>query len=310
MREQCPTRCHRVEVCSFLCRSVKDESYIGSFSTPSLFSGSLISADDHRHILHRTHSPENSPGGLHYRRSFSPHAQPNIHAHFPVHRRATSEGQKNSSFSSSPPILSSLTNPFTPAPSILTKSARKVPPPLRVVPQPLPTQLPLSLIDELKLVIARRASMVETASPAPYSGITGPGASVFNHLTARNGYYTPLLRALSPAESAVEGEATRYSPGSAPITPPVCNEEVLSQSRAPTWRTVLQSQTKLPSTSGGITSVASVRGTSAGLLGDALSAQDGHSPSQCTVSVGEVATVIADATPSTESGSEETGGVF
>ena len=271
------------------------------------FSGSLISADDHRHILHRTHSPENSPGGLHYRRSFSPHAQLNIHAprhaHFPVHRRATSEGQKNSSFSSSPPILSSLTNPFAPAPLILTKSARKAPPPLRVVPQPLPTQLPLSLIDELKLVIARRTSEAESASPAPYSGITGPGACVFNHLPARNGYYTPLLRALSPA---TEGEATRYSPGSAPITPPACNEKELSLSRTPTWRTVSQAQ--LSSALGGAT--VSLRGTSAGLLGDALSAQDGHSPSQCTASVGEEATVSADATPSTEGSSGEAEGVF
>lgn len=187
-----------------------------------------------------------------------------------------------------------------------------VPQPLRVLPQPTPTQLQMSLIEELKLVIARRVSETDSASPAPYSGITGPGASVFNHLSTPNGYYTPLLRALSPAEPAVEGEVARHSPGPAPITPPTCNDTGLSQSsRGPTWRTVLQPlpQMKFVSTSVGTTSAVSLRGTSAGLLGDRMGAQLELSSSTDSTPV-EGVTVSADATPNTESGSEETEGVF
>jgi len=186
-----------------------------------------------------------------------------------------------------------------------------VPPLLRVLPQPAPTQLPLSLIDELKLVIARRASEANSASPAPYSGSSGPGASVFNHLSTPNGYYTPLLRALSPAEPEVESEVARHSPGPAPITPPTCNDTDLSQSRAPTWRTVPQPllHTKFISASDGTTSAVSLRGTSAGLLGDRMGEQLELSSSTYSTPV-EGVTVSADATPNTESGSEETEGVF
>lgn len=296
---------------------VKATVHLNIFFCVIFRAGSLISTDDHHHLHSRSHSPEHYPGLLNFQRPSSPFAHTNNHVprhpHFPLHRRSASAGQKSSTFSPSPLILSSFKNPFASAPLVLPKS----PPsglcaaarPASALVQAAHTHLPLSLIEELKLVIARRASAgTPSTSPAPYSGITSAGASVFNHLSAPNAYYTPLLRALSPAEPPLERDVNPHSPGPAPITPPTSSPNERPQSEAPIWRTVPHTRFAASTTAGN--NAGSLRGTSAGLLGDTQGTHAKRAQVLGTPSAVEAANGSADSTPSTEGSWEGTHSVF
>lgn len=287
-----------------------------------LLKGSLASTEDHSHH-HRTHSPEHFPEALHLNSAYSGYNYPNAHGpghahhytHPPLYRRGATEEQKNHFFSFSPVNLPRLPNPFAPTPLLLSKPKSRVTLKSAALPrvsEEAAGQLPMSVMDELKQVIAaRRTAQTDSASPAPLSGVTGPSHSVFNHLSTPNTYYTPLLRALSPAEPEPPStqEGTPHSPGSsAPVTPDSASAgsvNRLPQRMALTWRTVKQAQFTSPVTA------MSLRGTSAGMLGDTASTAPDHAPRSDTaniVTLEEVEsglTVSGGSSPHT-GGSEET----
>lgn len=212
------------EKTSHICTYSPSSLHIYILCSNSIYSGSLISSEDHR-IAAFSPEPALPPRS-------TPHSLPSQDAarsftHPPLHRRPGSNAGEPWKLGLS--TFSPAARPFSlrltkSAPGANFVSAAKASVPSEKENGSTSHNLEV-VMRELKDVIAQRnPSTAGATSPPPLSGgVSGPEASVFNHLTAPNPYYSPLVSALFP-DSPPHGVASSPAP----------------VAHTPTWRTVRQ----------------------------------------------------------------------